>query len=213
MTSGLLFLICCIRDLFAPPSNEYTLLPLQGTWPLDAFSVSRSKSPCSSSFRKLSPRRRSPTQSMVSFGHKLPSSRERSLSQSLPRHSAQPSRTPSPTPSSSRSHSRSASPVQRSKSGDGARCTNQQVNPSKLGFYPASWQAFLQAAKLEMRLQAILLHPLPVHQEAVILAQEVLGAVLWTYHTKKVKLDNGKLPCTVRSRSNLMSLQRLFPRV
>ncbi|KAG2111850.1 hypothetical protein BD769DRAFT_1392006 [Suillus cothurnatus] len=54
--------------------------------------------------------------------------------------------------------------------------------------------AFLQAAKLEMRLQAILLHPLPVHQEAVILAQEVLGAVLWTYHTKKVKLDKGYFP-------------------
>ncbi|KAG2740952.1 hypothetical protein P692DRAFT_20752038, partial [Suillus brevipes Sb2] len=35
---------------------------------------------------------------------------------------------------------------------------------------------------------------LPVHQEAVILAQEVLGAVLWTYHTKKVKLDKGYFP-------------------
>ncbi|KAG1742945.1 hypothetical protein EDD22DRAFT_958879 [Suillus occidentalis] len=54
--------------------------------------------------------------------------------------------------------------------------------------------AFLQAAKLEMWLQAILLHPLPVHQEVVILAQEVLGAVLWTYHAKEVKLDNGYFP-------------------
>ncbi|KAG1868720.1 hypothetical protein C8R48DRAFT_771499 [Suillus tomentosus] len=51
-----------------------------------------------------------------------------------------------------------------------------------------------KAAKLEMRLQAVLLHPLPVHQDAVVLAQEVLGAVLWTYHTKKVKLDKGYFP-------------------
>jgi len=33
---GLLFLICCIRDLIAPPSNEYALRPLLGAWPLDA---------------------------------------------------------------------------------------------------------------------------------------------------------------------------------
>ncbi|KIK38835.1 hypothetical protein CY34DRAFT_108490 [Suillus luteus UH-Slu-Lm8-n1] len=33
-----------------------------------------------------------------------------------------------------------------------------------------------------------------LHQEAVILAQEVLGAILWTYHTKKVRLDNSYFP-------------------
>ncbi|KAG2059352.1 hypothetical protein BDR06DRAFT_967892 [Suillus hirtellus] len=33
-----------------------------------------------------------------------------------------------------------------------------------------------------------------IHQEVVILAQEVLSAVLWTYHTKKVKLDKGYFP-------------------
>ncbi|KAG2101104.1 uncharacterized protein F5147DRAFT_776832 [Suillus discolor] len=51
-----------------------------------------------------------------------------------------------------------------------------------------------KAAKLEMWLQAVLLHPLPVHQDVVVLAQEVLSAVLWTYHMKKVKLDNGYFP-------------------
>ncbi|KAG1810370.1 uncharacterized protein HD556DRAFT_1436118 [Suillus plorans] len=179
------------------PSEKTASTRVRPERPPAHLSVTRSKSPqrlpCSSS-RKLSPRRRSPTQSMVSSSHKLPSSHGWSLSQSLPRHSAQPDWTPSPAPSSSRSHSCSASPVQHSKSGDGVRCANQQGNPSKLSFYPASWQAFLQAAKLEMRLQAVLLHPLPVHQDAVVLAQEVLSAVLWTYHTKKVKLDKGYFP-------------------
>ncbi|KAG2351829.1 hypothetical protein BDR07DRAFT_1500142 [Suillus spraguei] len=173
------------------PSEKTALTHVRLERPPAHFSVSHSKSARSSSFHKLSSCRRFPTQSMVSSSHKLPSSHRWSLSQSLPRHSVQPDQTPSPAPSSSRSNSRSASPVQCSKSGDGAWCTNQQANSSKLGFYPASWQAFLQAAKLEMRVQAILVHPLPVHQEAVILAQEVLSAVLWTYHTKKVKLDNG----------------------
>ncbi|KAG0696402.1 hypothetical protein DFH29DRAFT_1004625 [Suillus ampliporus] len=180
------------------PSEKTALTRVQPECPPAHLSVTHSKSPQhlprSSSFRKLSPRRHSPTQSMVSSSHNFPSSRGRSLSQSLPRHSAQPDRTPSPTPGSSRSQSCSASPVQHSKSGGGARCTNQQGNPSKLGFYPASWQAFLQEAKLEMQSQAVLSHPLPIHQDVVLLAQEVLGAVLWTYHTKKLKLDNGYFP-------------------
>jgi hypothetical protein len=67
-----------------------------------------------------------------------------------------------------------------------------QEDPAKLGFYPPAWQAFLQAAKLEMCLQAVLTHPIPDHREALQLAQEVLDAELWMYHKKKIKLDNGK---------------------
>ncbi|KAG1798229.1 uncharacterized protein HD556DRAFT_1306256 [Suillus plorans] len=69
-----------------------------------------------------------------------------------------------------------------------------QEDPAKLGFYPPAWQAFLQAAKLEMRLQAVLTHPIPDHGDALQLAQEVLDAELWVYHEKKIKLDNGYFP-------------------
>ncbi|KAG2057908.1 hypothetical protein BDR06DRAFT_1033217 [Suillus hirtellus] len=71
--------------------------------------------------------------------------------------------------------------------------TNQD-NPSKLGFYPPTWQAFLQIAKLEMQLQAILAYPIPESQEALNLAREVLDTVLWTYHEKKIKLERGYFP-------------------
>ncbi|KAG2361598.1 hypothetical protein BDR07DRAFT_1377165 [Suillus spraguei] len=43
------------------------------------------------------------------------------------------------------------------------RVKTSQDNPAKLGFYPPAWQVFLQAAKLEMRLQAVLTHPIPEH--------------------------------------------------
>ncbi|KAG1727266.1 uncharacterized protein EDB91DRAFT_1086469 [Suillus paluster] len=69
-------------------------------------------------------------------------------------------------------------------------CLAHTHHPSKLSFYPTSWQAFLQEAKLEMWLQAVLSHPLPAHQDVVSLAQEVLDTILWTYHIKKLKLDN-----------------------
>ncbi|KAG1768591.1 hypothetical protein EV702DRAFT_1203219 [Suillus placidus] len=68
------------------------------------------------------------------------------------------------------------------------------TNPLKLGFYPPCWQAFLQAAKLEMCLQAVLTHPIPEHQDAVQLTREVLDAVLWKYHSKKIKMENGYFP-------------------
>ncbi|KAG1731148.1 hypothetical protein EDB19DRAFT_1912631 [Suillus lakei] len=68
--------------------------------------------------------------------------------------------------------------------------TNKQANPSKLGFYPSCWQVFIQAAKLEMHLQAVLTHPVPEHCDVVVLAQEVLDAVLWKYHSKKIRLEN-----------------------
>ncbi|KAG1727088.1 uncharacterized protein EDB91DRAFT_1254057 [Suillus paluster] len=180
------------------PSEKITSTHMQPDRLPAHLSVTHSKSPqhlpCSSFFRKLSPCPCSPTQSIVSFSHKLPSSRGQSLAQSLPRHSAQPDQTPSPAPSSNRSHSRRATPVQCSKSGDGAWCTIQQGNPSKLSFYSASWQAFLQEVKLGMWLQGVLLHPLPAHQDAVSLVQEVLDTILWTYHIKKLKLDNGYFP-------------------
>ncbi|KAG2739094.1 hypothetical protein P692DRAFT_20756717, partial [Suillus brevipes Sb2] len=63
-----------------------------------------------------------------------------------------------------------------------------------LGFYPPTWQVFLQAAKLEMRSQAVLSHPIPESQDALSLAREVLDAVLWIYHEKKNKLERGYFP-------------------
>ncbi|KAG2095264.1 uncharacterized protein F5147DRAFT_656915 [Suillus discolor] len=79
-----------------------------------------------------------------------------------------------------------------------------QEDPAKLGFYPPAWQAFLQAAKLEMRLQAVLTHPIPDHREALQLAQEVLDAELWMYHKKKIKLDNGYFPQYTTQMSQLL---------
>ncbi|KAG2125262.1 hypothetical protein BD769DRAFT_1388538 [Suillus cothurnatus] len=67
--------------------------------------------------------------------------------------------------------------------------TNTQANPLKLGFYPSCWQAFLQAAKLEMHLQAVLTHPVPGHSDTVGLVWEVLDAVLWKYHSKNIRLE------------------------
>ncbi|KAG1792579.1 uncharacterized protein HD556DRAFT_1444266 [Suillus plorans] len=68
--------------------------------------------------------------------------------------------------------------------------TNQE-DPSKLGFYPPTWQTFLQMAKLEMQLQAVIATPVPESQEALNLPREVLDTVLWTYHEKKIKLERG----------------------
>ncbi|KAG1754088.1 hypothetical protein EDD22DRAFT_957480 [Suillus occidentalis] len=154
-------------DLITPPSNKApsektALIRVRPECPPAHFSVSHSKSPCSSLFHKLVPHRRSPTHLcpgilLSQIEHLLPLLVQADLTLEVPH-------------------------------------LFNTANLETLGFYPASWQAFLQAAKLEMQLQAILLHPLPVHQEAVILAQEVLGAVLWTYHMKEVKLDNGYFP-------------------
>ncbi|KAG2058766.1 hypothetical protein BDR06DRAFT_968272 [Suillus hirtellus] len=69
-----------------------------------------------------------------------------------------------------------------------------QDNPSKLGFYLPTWQAFLQIVKLEMQLQAILAYPIPESQEALNLAREVLDKMLWTYHKEKIKLERGYFP-------------------
>ncbi|KAG1810596.1 uncharacterized protein BJ212DRAFT_1484168 [Suillus subaureus] len=71
--------------------------------------------------------------------------------------------------------------------------TNQE-DPSKLGFYLPTWQTFLQMAKLEMQLQAVLATPVLESQEALNLAREVLDTVLWTYHEKKIKLERGYFP-------------------
>ncbi|KAG2116193.1 hypothetical protein BD769DRAFT_1391082 [Suillus cothurnatus] len=70
---------------------------------------------------------------------------------------------------------------------------DKPANPSKLG-YPPTWQVFLQMAKLEMQLQAVLAHLIPESQDTLNLAQEVLDAVLWTYHEKKNKLKRGYFP-------------------
>ncbi|KAG2105474.1 uncharacterized protein F5147DRAFT_775243 [Suillus discolor] len=109
-------------------------------------------------------------------------------------------RPPSCSPSdtllaSSRECSGSSTPKDTRRSGNSKRTvkTNQD-NPSKLGFYPPTWQAFLQIAKLEMRLQAVLAYPIPESQEALNLAREVLDTVLWTYHEKNIKLERGYFP-------------------
>ncbi|KAG0699345.1 hypothetical protein DFH29DRAFT_877341 [Suillus ampliporus] len=86
-------------------------------------------------------------------------------------------------------HTNVLTPNERDQPKHQAEGTNKQANPSKLGFYPSCWQAFLQAAKLEMHLQAVLTHPVPEHSDAVGLAQEVLDAVLWKYHSKDIRLE------------------------
>jgi hypothetical protein len=43
-----------------------------------------------------------------------------------------------------------------------------------------------------MRLQAVLSHPIPEHQDALKLAQEVLDAELWASHQKKLKFAHGE---------------------
>ncbi|OJA20285.1 hypothetical protein AZE42_13434 [Rhizopogon vesiculosus] len=49
-------------------------------------------------------------------------------------------------------------------------------------------------AKLDMRLQAVLNHPVPEHQRALHLAREVLDSVLWTYKEENIKLERGFFP-------------------
>ncbi|KAG2115449.1 hypothetical protein DEU56DRAFT_919419 [Suillus clintonianus] len=89
-----------------------------------------------------------------------------------PSHVARSDNVPSPSPTS-RSRSRSLTP-------------NEGDQPKH--------QTFLQAAKLEMRLQAVLTHPIPEHRDVVALAQEVLDAELWKYHSKKIRSENGYFP-------------------
>ncbi|KAG0693230.1 hypothetical protein DFH29DRAFT_881617 [Suillus ampliporus] len=79
-----------------------------------------------------------------------------------------------------------------------------QEDPAKLGFYPPAWQAFLQVAKLEMCLQAVLTHPIPQHRDALQLAQEVLNAELWVYHENQIKLDKGYFLQYVAQMSRLL---------
>ncbi|KAG2111823.1 hypothetical protein DEU56DRAFT_762107 [Suillus clintonianus] len=170
----------------APPSRRRRSLPHSHK------SSTRSRSPRQRSYRQVtstqsslhtkSQRRRSPSRPLTSSGSRaLPSSHRHSPLRTRSDHATTPSR----------SCSRSPTPA-------GARRTRNvktnQENPSKLGFYPACWQGLPQAAKLQMRLQAILTHPIPKHQDAVQLAQEVLDAELWLCHQKKLKFENGYFP-------------------
>lgn len=43
-----------------------------------------------------------------------------------------------------------------------------------------------------MRLQAVLTHSIPEHQQVLLFMWEVLDAVLWSYDSKKIKMENGK---------------------
>jgi hypothetical protein len=127
------------------------------------------------------------------------------LSRSPPRQGTQSDHAPSPTPS--RSRSPTPGPTNNSEQ------INGQGNPSKLGFYPPSWQAFLQAAKLEMRLQAILTHPIPENRDALEIAREVLDTMLWQYRSNKIKMEKGKSARTRQVAASLCPLSRLFPTV
>lgn len=153
-----------------------------------------------------SPRWRSPSRAITSSS--------RSLTQPIARGSS-PSRSPSdcattPTPST---RSRSATPNDAHRHGNGIRNIKaSQENPSKLGFYPPAWQAFLQEAKLDARLQAVLNHPVPEHQMALNLAREVLDSVLWRYHEEDIKLEKGE--CSSHfPRLFFIYFTRLFPGV
>ncbi|KAG1885861.1 uncharacterized protein F5891DRAFT_1201527 [Suillus fuscotomentosus] len=100
-----------------------------------------------------------------SRGRTQPSSHRHSPSRTRSDHAMTPSR----------SRSRSATPT------DARRTQNiktNQDNPSKLGFYPPS----------------VLSHPIPEHQDALKLAQEVLDAELWASHQKKLKFVHGYFP-------------------
>ncbi|KAG2353751.1 hypothetical protein BDR07DRAFT_1495722 [Suillus spraguei] len=68
--------------------------------------------------------------------------------------------------------------------------------PNKFCMFDYLIFAFLSslAVKLEMHLQAVLMHPVLEHQDALQLAQEVINAELWVYHKNKIKLDNGYFP-------------------
>ncbi|KAG0693660.1 hypothetical protein DFH29DRAFT_881291 [Suillus ampliporus] len=68
------------------------------------------------------------------------------------------------------------------------------LNPITRFLIPLFQAALILAAKLEMRLQAVLTHPIPEHQNALQLAREVLDAVLWNYHSKTIKMENGYFP-------------------
>ncbi|KAG1893325.1 uncharacterized protein F5891DRAFT_1196556 [Suillus fuscotomentosus] len=99
-----------------------------------------------------------------------------------------------PTPTFSVQHTQNVNhttPVQARRT---QNIKTTQDNPSKLGFYPPCWQGCLQAAKLQMRLQAVLTHPIPEHQDAMQLVQEVLDAKLWVCHQKKLKFEDGYFP-------------------
>ncbi|KAG2092794.1 uncharacterized protein F5147DRAFT_779534 [Suillus discolor] len=119
-------------------------------------------------------------------------SSSRSHTQPTSRRSSPPRSPSDPILPSSRERSRTSTPEDAHQSSNSKRKvkTNQE-DPSKLGFYPPTWQTFLQTAKLEMRLQAVLATPVPESQEALNLAREVLPTVLWTYHEKKIKLERG----------------------
>ncbi|KAG1847305.1 hypothetical protein DFJ58DRAFT_730185 [Suillus subalutaceus] len=165
----------------------------------------RSRSPRSSrgrghTFRRLSPSQYPPAQSTTIFTRSRSPHRSTSRGSSPGHSSLRPpdrrasqfNHSRSHTPVPSRSHSCTRSPTPESRNRD--KPMNKQTNPSKLGFYPPCWQAFLQAAKLEMCLQAVLTHPVPEHQHVLQLAREVLDAVLWSYHSKKIKMENSYFP-------------------
>ncbi|KAG2103460.1 uncharacterized protein F5147DRAFT_776003 [Suillus discolor] len=141
-----------------------------------------------SSSRVQSPHR-PPSRPSQSSNRIQPLSRAHSLSRSVPKDTSPSDHAMSPT-LCSRSFSTTPEPDSHS-SKKAQKIKPTQGDPVKLGFYPPSWQALLQAAKVEMCLQAVLTHPVPEHGDALQLAQEVLDAELWRYHEKKIKMDKG----------------------
>ncbi|KAG1824989.1 hypothetical protein EV424DRAFT_1538062 [Suillus variegatus] len=135
------------------------------------------------------------TQSPLQCPSRPITSSSRSHTQPTSRRSSPPHSPSDPILPSSCEHSRTSTPEDAHQSSNSKqKVKTNQEDPSKLGFYPPTWQTFLQMAKLEMRLQAVLATPVPESQEALNLAREVLDTVLWTYHEKKIKLERGYFP-------------------
>ncbi|KAG1764316.1 hypothetical protein EDD22DRAFT_951737 [Suillus occidentalis] len=158
---------------------------------------SHSKSPRQQSSQRHKYARTSSSRTQSPLWHLSQQTTSSSRSHTQPTsHGRPPSCSPSDTIiPSSREHSCSLTPEDTHRSGNSkCKVKTTQENPSKLGFYPPTWQAFLQIAKLEMQLQAVLAHPIPECQDALNLVREVLDTMLWTYHEKMIKLEKGYFP-------------------
>jgi hypothetical protein len=183
----------CSKSLYPNLYRVSTHRPSHQHSPTQSTLVGGSKSPHSNISRTSTSRFSSTSRTQPpSHGRMQPPSRGRSVSKAPHSYVAQLNQSPSLSPTSGCSQSRSLTPNEGDQPKHQVERASKQANPSKLGFYPACWQTFLQAAKLEMRLQAVLTHPIPEHGDAVGLAQEVLDAELWKYHSKKIRLENGK---------------------
>ncbi|KAG1901094.1 uncharacterized protein F5891DRAFT_979660 [Suillus fuscotomentosus] len=169
-----------VRDLVAPPSNEHALLPLPGAWSLDARLTEHDlKKPhrpmCSQSVHLHTSLLL--VQSPLNAYLVLPPSANCLLIGALQLSLQFLPVTNCPPLINSLCHSLCP------------RILLSQIRH----LLPLLVQADLTLVVPHL-FNAANLETVHVHQDAVVLAQEVLGAVLWTYHTKKVKIDKGYFP-------------------